>query len=107
MKLISWLILFGLIYIIYTIQPPETKLKIDTTLSNIKNSIWKPGNTTITSQDTNTLPTTTYQPVQNGERTILGPVYQEVQCVADLECQEWYKCQDCFCDKEQGVCYYS
>lgn len=107
MKLFSWLIIFGLLYLLYLNASPEIKLKVDSSVAGIKNMIFKSNTTNI--EDTGQAispPPTIYQPTPDGERTILGPVYQEVQCVSDNECKEWYKCQDCACDITQGICYY-
>jgi len=44
--------------------------------------------------------------IDENNRTILGPVYQEVGCTNDLECQEWYDCSGCECDASIGKCWY-
>lgn len=41
-----------------------------------------------------------------GNKTVLGPVYQPVSCMNDLECQGWYKCSGCSCDTSNGKCWY-
>jgi hypothetical protein len=87
----TWLVI-GIIAYLVIVSNPEWKQKAIDIFNSIKSSVGG-SDTKIESNN-------------DGNITVLGPVYQEVPCAQDLECQEWYKCQGCYCNTVSGKCEY-
>lgn len=94
--LLKIIVIGVIVFLVYSNLSPDAQSKITNFLGGVKDKA--------ASMFDNS--TTRTQPYQEGNKTILGPVYQEVSCSNDLECQEWYKCSGCKCDSSTGQCWY-
>lgn len=94
--LFKFALIVVVIYLVFTNLSPDAQSKISNFFGGIKDK----------AVDAFSNKSITQEPYKEGDKIVLGPVYQEVSCVSDLECQEWYSCSACQCDQVTGQCWY-